>query len=74
MIAQLEIKINKEHYHPLIIIIYGDPNNPNWPQILSEPNNKAKAKDLEKSKNLLKMLTENSYQVVVSDKAYVILN
>jgi hypothetical protein len=72
VIAQLEIKINKEHYHPLIIIIYGDPNNPNWPQILSEPNNKAK--DLEKSKNLLKMLTENSYQVVVSDKAYVILN
>ena len=74
VIAQLETKFNKEHYHPLIIIIYGDPNNPNWPQILSDPKNKDKAKDLEKSKDLIKMLTENSYKEVVSDKAFEILN
>jgi hypothetical protein len=74
VLKQLEFLLNKEKKHPLIVIVFGHPNNPNWPQILSDPKNKDKVKDLEKSKDLIKMLTENLYQAVVSDKAFVIFN
>ncbi|NVN94424.1 MAG: hypothetical protein HXX18_03965 [Bacteroidetes bacterium] len=72
VIAQLETKIKNEQYYPLIIIIFGDPNNPNWPQCLYNLENNDAKKDIEKAKVLIQMLNENKYSEIISDKAFVI--
>ncbi len=74
VIKQLQSLLQKENKHPLVVIIFGHPNRGNWPQCLYEANNKDVIDALEKSKDLLLMLSENSYKEVVSDKAFVIYN
>ena len=72
VIQQLEYLIQNEHKHPLVVILFGHPNSGNWPQCLNDTNNKDAAEAIVKSKDLIKMLTANSYQEVVSDKAFLI--
>jgi len=70
-VNQLKSTFIEEKTNPIIVVFYGFPNSPRWPQYLIN-NDRALKKERNMSKYLISMLLNNNYKKVVSEDAFEI--
>ena len=73
VIKQLKAVLAGGKEHPAVAILYGNPDIDSWPQNLYEPGDHAAKAYVERSRNLIGLLSENSYRKVIDDKAFLFM-
>jgi hypothetical protein len=60
-------------YTPPVIVLFGSPNQRNWPQYLSETRDKVRSGILKQTEELVRMLSSYDYSKTTNEDAFIIM-